>query len=75
MKQGQTFGIGSDHKLMLLSLNLPFNATKDTRDANQQTGQREPKAPRKLYFTEKLKDQNVAKEFRQALERESPDCL
>ena len=73
-KQGQNFGTGSDHKLMLLSLNLPFNATKDTRDANQQTGQREPKAPRRLYFTEKLKDQKVAKEFRQALERESPEC-
>ena len=74
MKQGQHQGIGTDHKAMMLTLSLPFLERNNTYDAGMQAGHREAKAPRKQYFSDKLKDPIVLNEFREAIERVSPKC-
>ena len=63
-------GIGSDHKLMSLTLALPWDASNDTKKAVLQRGSQQ-KAPRKRFMTEKLKNAAIQSEFTTELERKS----
>ncbi len=71
LKTKDSFGIGSDHKLMSLTLELSWDASNDTKKAMLQRG-RQQKTPWKLFMTEKLKIAAVQSEFTTELERRSP---
>jgi hypothetical protein len=70
LKTKDSFGIGSDHKLMSLTLALPWEASNDTKKAMLQRGSQQ-KAPRKRFMTEKLKNAAIQSEFTTELERKS----
>ena len=70
LKTKDSFGIGSDHKLMSLTLALPWDASNDTKKAMLQRGSQQ-KAPRKRFMTEKLKNAAIQSEFTTELERKS----
>ena len=68
LKTKDSFGIGSDHKLMSLTLALPWDASNDTKKAMFQRVSQQ-KAPRKRFMTEKLKNAAIQSEFTTELER------
>jgi len=71
LKTQDSFGIGSDHKFMSLTLALPWDASNDTKEPTRQRGSQR-KAPRTLFMTEKLKTAAIQSEFTTELERRSP---
>jgi hypothetical protein len=71
LKTPDSFGIGSDHKLMSLTLALPWDASNDTKESMGQRGNQR-KAPRTRFMTEKLKNAAIQSEFTAELERRSP---
>ena len=56
LKTPDTFGISSDHKLMSLTLALPWEVSKDTKESTHQQRGSQRKAPRTWFMTEKLKN-------------------
>jgi hypothetical protein len=79
IKTPNSFGIGSVHKLMSLTLALPYDDSKNKREPALNRSRSAPKAPRTRFMAEKLKDvsTDVASrdEFQQELERRSPETL
>jgi hypothetical protein len=71
LKTPDSFGIGSDHKLMSLTLALPWDVSNDTKESTHQRGSQR-KAPRTRFMTEKLKNAAIQSEFTTELERRSP---
>ena len=68
LKTKDSFGIGSDHKLVSLTLALPWDASNDTKKDTRQRGSQQ-KASRKRFMTEKLKNAAIQSEFTTELER------
>jgi hypothetical protein len=60
---------------MSLTLELPYDGKKDTRESAFHQKRTEQKAPRKRFMAEKLKDAATRGEFSQELERRSPATL
>jgi hypothetical protein len=71
LKTQDNFGIGSDHKLISLTLALPWDASNDTKESTRQRGSHR-KAPRTRFMTEKLKNAAIQSEFTTEVERRSP---
>jgi hypothetical protein len=72
LKTPDRFGVGSDHKLMSLTLALPWDVSKDTKESTHQQRGSQRKAPRTRFMTEKLKNAATRSEFTKELERRSP---
>ena len=72
LKTQDSFGIGSDHKLMSLILALPWDVSNDTKESTHQQRGSQRKAQRTRLMTEKLKNAATRSEFTKELERRSP---
>ena len=72
LKTPDSFGIGSDHKLMSLTLALPWDVSNDTKESTYQQRGSQRKTPRTRFMTEKLKNAAIQSEFTTELERRSP---
>ena len=72
LKTPDSFGIGSDHKLMSLTLALPWDVSNDTKESTYQQRGSQRKTPRTRFMTEKLKNAAMQNKINTELERRSP---